>query len=131
METVVVTRHDALVEFLQEEGIITGEEKIMSHAEVEDIRGKRVIGVLPLSLAVEAAVVIEIPLNIPSELRGKELTVEQVREFSSSPNEYIVKHRAEEMEMLNELFDASVADGAAPACIAYTFMKHNPPPSYF
>jgi len=48
---------------------------VISHADVEAVRGKHVIGVLPLSLARHAASVteVEMPLLRPDQ-RGKELT---------------------------------------------------------
>lgn len=78
---VVVTRHPGLLEVLVEKGIATAETPVVSHAAVEDIRGKHVAGVLPLALAAECASVTEISLNIPAEMRGKELTAAQVRQF--------------------------------------------------
>ncbi len=80
-EAIVVTRHPALVEFLREQGIIGEDVKVLTHASPEDVRGRVVFGVLPLWLAAEAEAVVEISLDIPPELRGKELSLEQVREF--------------------------------------------------
>ena len=50
------------------------------HAAPEDVRGKHVYGVLPLALAAEASQVTEIALRLPAELRGVELSEEQVRQ---------------------------------------------------
>lgn len=90
METVVVTRHPALVEYLKEIGLITGDEPVISHATADQIRGKRVIGVLPMHLAAEAAEIVEVPLTVPPELRGQELDIEQVRQFAGEPRVYRV-----------------------------------------
>lgn len=70
METVVVTRHGALVDFLRERQIIGNNAKVIAHAAPDDIRGKRVVGVLPLRLACLAAEVVEVDLDIPAELRS-------------------------------------------------------------
>lgn len=91
MKKLVVTRHQGLVDYLKNEGIIKGDEKIVSHASPEDIRGNIVIGVLPLSLAVLAAEVWEVPLNLPAELRGVELSEAQVRQFAGNLVKYQVK----------------------------------------
>jgi len=89
---IIVTRHPALVEYLQEQGIVVqGECDQVSHATPEDVRGKHVIGVLPLRLAAEAATVTEIPLDIPPELRGTELSIEQLREYGDVPVTYRVE----------------------------------------
>lgn len=89
---VVVTRHPALVEYLREEGVIDETTEIIEHASPDDVRGRHVIGVLPhhLSASAEAASVTEVPLNLPPELRGQELTVEQVRQYAGEPSTYVV-----------------------------------------
>lgn len=86
----VITRHPALVQHLIEIGLISPDSAVIAHATAEDVRDKHVIGVLPLSLAAEAASVTEIPMNLPAELRGKELTIEQVRRFAGKPVRYCV-----------------------------------------
>jgi putative CRISPR-associated protein (TIGR02620 family) len=89
-DTVVVTRHSALVLYLREIGLVDDNTKVIEHASKAEIEGKRVIGNLPTHLAAHAASVVEIPLDIPRELRGKELSVEQVRTLAGGPAEYIV-----------------------------------------
>ena len=91
MKTVVVTRHPALVELLRERGLVTGEEPVVSHATPDQVRGRHVIGVLPLALAAEAASVTEIPLSLAPEDRGKELPVERLREVAGESRTYIVR----------------------------------------
>lgn len=91
MNTIIVTRHKALVEFLIETGMVTAETPVLSHVTSKDVLGKHVIGVLPLHLAALAATVTEIPLDIPAELRGQELDLEQVRRFAGSPAKYSVR----------------------------------------
>ena len=93
MKTIIVTRHPALVEYLREARIVEGKESIevLSHVDnPELIRGKHVFGVLPLHLAAFAASITEVPLSIPAEMRGKELTLEEVRQFAGQPVEYVV-----------------------------------------
>lgn len=89
--TVVVTRHKALVEFLIKRKIIGADTPIISHATEKDVLGKDVIGVLPLRLAALAASVTEVPMDIPAELRGQELSLEQVEAFSGEPVKYTVQ----------------------------------------
>lgn len=87
---VVVTRHAALVEYLTELGVVPAGTEVVTHATAEQVRGRHVFGVLPLHLAAEAASVTEVPLNVPAELRGVELTLEQVRQFAGPLVEYKV-----------------------------------------
>lgn len=87
---VVVTRHAALVEYLTELGVVPAGTEVVTHATVEQVRGRHVFGVLPLHLAAEAASVTEVTLHVPAELRGVELTLEQVRQFAGPLVEYKV-----------------------------------------
>lgn len=87
---VVVTRHSALVEYLTELGVVPTGAEVVTHATAEQVRGRHVFGVLPLHLAAEAASVTEVTLRVPAELRGVELTLEQVRQFAGPLVEYKV-----------------------------------------
>ena len=71
MDTVIVTRHSGLVEWLKRRGI---EGEVVSHADEDAVRGKRVYGVLPFRLAALADEFVEVSMNVPAEMRGKELT---------------------------------------------------------
>jgi putative CRISPR-associated protein (TIGR02620 family) len=73
---VIVTRHAGLVQFLNEMGI-TGE--VIGHATADNVRGKEVIGVLPLHLAALTESITSVDMELPPELRGVELSSEQVR----------------------------------------------------
>lgn len=80
---VVVTRHPGLVEHLRRTGVIGEDARVLTHvADPAEIRGRVVIGVLPLRLAAEAREVWEVPLDLPAALRGAELTAEQVAEHA-------------------------------------------------
>ena len=87
---VVVTRHPALVEYLTELGVVPAGTEVVTHATAEQVRGRHVFGVLPLPLAAEAASVTEVTLRVPAELRGVELTLEQVRQFAGPLTTYKV-----------------------------------------
>ena len=80
---IIVTRHPALVTILVDDGIAPAGTPVISHASPEDVGGKHVYGVLPLALAAEASKVTEIALRLPAELRGVELSEEQVRQHMS------------------------------------------------
>jgi len=87
---VVVTRHRALIEHLINIGLVDSGDTILEHATPEDVEGKDVIGVLPLSLAALANSVTEVPMNLPANLRGKELSLQEVEMFSGRPVKYVV-----------------------------------------
>jgi len=95
-ETVIVTRHPALVELLAERGI---NGRVLQHASAEDVQGKHVIGVLPLHLAALADRVTVPVLELRPEDRGRELSLKDVRERFRGLKTYVVK----EVDILLEL----------------------------
>ena len=88
---VVITRHPCLVDYLKETGMIGEDVQVLTHAGPDDVRGKNVCGVLPHSLSCLTASFTEVPLMLPAELRGVELTLQQIREYSKPPVTYIVR----------------------------------------
>ena len=78
-DTIIVTRHPGMVQYLLSIGLIEEGTPVLSHVSRKNqIKNKNVIGVLPLYLACQASSITEIPLpKLPVELRGKELTFEQ------------------------------------------------------
>lgn len=91
MNVIVVTRHPGLVTYLREHGLAPADCEVVEHATAELVRGKHVIGVLPLWLAAEAETVTEIPMSIPPEMRGVELSPEQTAEYAGEARCYRVK----------------------------------------
>lgn len=79
MKKVVVTRHQGLVELLQEMGLLEEGVEVVAHATEETVRGNHVFGVLPMRLAALAGKFTEVSLTLPPEFRGKELTLEEVK----------------------------------------------------
>jgi putative CRISPR-associated protein (TIGR02620 family) len=88
-DVIIVTRHAGLVIVLAEDYGIAG--PVLAHVTAADVRGKAVVGVLPLHLAAEAKSVTEVTLNLPPELRGQELTIEQVRQHMKGLRTYVVR----------------------------------------
>ncbi len=105
-ETVVITRHRSLVQYLIEIGLITADTVVFGHADAAAVRGKHVIGVLPHKLSALALAYTEVPLEFPQELRGAELTLEQVRMYARKPRTYIVKQLDIEYASLREKLSA-------------------------
>lgn len=88
----VITRHKALLVYLLDKDIIKdGEYKLIEHADYKDVEGQDVIGVLPLQLASYAKSLTEVPLKLTPEMRGKELTFEEVEKVAEKPVQYIVR----------------------------------------
>ena len=93
MKQLIVTRHNGLVEYLKKEKIVGDDVEVIAHATPEVVTNRHVIGVLPHSLSCLTASFTEVPLSLPPELRGKELTAEDVRKYAGKPVTYIVRRR--------------------------------------
>ena len=87
MTTIIITRHRGLVEYLAQQGI---EGTVVSHASEKDVTGRDVIGVLPLRLACLTQRFVEVSLTIPLELRGVEMTLEQIKSCKPVLQEYVI-----------------------------------------
>ena len=88
---IVVTRHPSLVNYLEEMGLTSKNVQVLTHAGPDDVKGKDVCGVLPHSLSCLTASFTEVPLSLPAELRGVELTLEEIRKYAAPPVTYIVR----------------------------------------
>jgi putative CRISPR-associated protein (TIGR02620 family) len=91
MKTIIVTRHPPLVEYLHETGLAPEDAEVLDHASPGEIEGAHVIGVLPLHLAALCDRVTVVPLDLPSELRGVELSLAQVRQYAGPARTYTVR----------------------------------------
>lgn len=129
-DTVVVTRHPALIKFLEKQGLVNEKTPVISHATADDIEGKHVIGVLPMRYAAMALTITEVPLNIPAELRGKELSLEQVEKFAGKPVKYsvrtekqVIKHAANTSDRVAANSDCWCGNDAARAIYKFNGME--------
>ena len=98
---IIITRHSSLIEYLKKHGIINDEDyKVIPHANEDDVAGKHVIGVLPIHLAALTESYTTVNMNIPPEMRGKELTLEDMEKYVTGIETYFVlnKHAAKELE---------------------------------
>jgi len=87
---IIVTRHPAMVALLVKRGLVDPSAPVLAHASAEEIRGKHVFGVLPHSLSCLTARFTEIPLRIPAEMRGKELSLADLEQFAGETVTYTV-----------------------------------------
>lgn len=86
---VLVTRHEALVEYFSNMGITF--DKVITHATVEDVTGNDVYGVLPLHLASLANTVTTVDMDLPAEMRGKELSLTDIETYFTGMSTYKVE----------------------------------------
>ena len=88
MSVLIVTRHAGLVAYLIAEGLVPADVEVVSHASPENVADKHVWGVLPHSLSCLTRSFTEIPLDLPAELRGVELSEDQVRKYAGEAVTY-------------------------------------------
>lgn len=89
--TIVVTKYPAMVAYLQEKGILTGDFQVFEHVKHHtEVQGRDVIGVIPNYLGCHARTVMEIPLILPPELRGTVLDLEQIRKYAKPAVTYVI-----------------------------------------
>ncbi|RUM64230.1 MAG: hypothetical protein DSZ04_02985 [Sulfurimonas sp.] len=98
----VVTRHQGLVDYLLAEGLIDDDTRVVTHASKRDVLHKHVIGVLPHSLSAMTKTFSEIPLDLPPEMRGKELSVADIRLYKGVLTTYCVY--IPDSDILNEFY---------------------------
>jgi putative CRISPR-associated protein (TIGR02620 family) len=77
--TLIATRHAELVDWIRREGLAVPRAPVNEHAQVDDVRGHVVVGIMPLRVAAAAELAINVDLELPRELVGRELTPEQMR----------------------------------------------------
>ena len=86
---VLVTRHEALVEYFSNMGITF--DKVITHATAEDVTGNDVYGVLPLHLASLANTVTTVDMDLLAEMRGKELSLTDIETYFTGMSTYKVE----------------------------------------
>lgn len=88
--TVVVTKHDALLDYLIEQGIVPAGTQRRDYVKPRDVAGKHVVGHIPYHLAQYARCVTSIIISIPSQRRGLRLTLDEIREYAQEPQTFRV-----------------------------------------
>ena len=86
---VLVTRHEALVEYFSNMGITF--DKVITHATAEEVTRNDVYGVLPLHLASLANTVTTVDMDLPAEMRGKELSLTDIETYFTGMSTYKVE----------------------------------------
>jgi CRISPR-associated protein Csx16 len=89
--TYFVTRHAGARDWAAQEGFCV--DRVVQHLDVENVeRDDRVIGSLPVNLAARVCErggrYLHLALEVPAELRGKELTAEDMRQLGARVEEY-------------------------------------------
>lgn len=91
MSTLIITRHAALVQYLVAKGYVPADATVVSHASPEVVTGQDVWGVLPHSLSCLCNTFTEVPLDLPVNKRGVELSLEDMYQYAGEPVTYTVR----------------------------------------
>lgn len=103
MQTIIVSRHLAVKDWIAKHHPEFKNVKVLAHAKPEDIKGTIVIGVLPVNLAALCGEYWALDMNIPEEFRGKELFVEDMEKFGCAISRYRIYNNTQYMEHLKHL----------------------------
>ncbi|MDQ6951770.1 MAG: CRISPR-associated protein Csx16 [Mariprofundales bacterium] len=93
-QTLFVSRHPGMVEWARQQGVVVDERIThLSAVRLAALRpGDRVIGTLPVHLAAKVCQrgghYLHLSLDLPSDLRGKELTAADMRHCNARLEEY-------------------------------------------
>lgn len=87
---IIVTKYNALVDYIHEIGLASTECEATEYVNSSDTRNKHIIGIVPLRTASRAKTITYIPLRIPKDRRGEELHIEEIRELAGKPIRYTI-----------------------------------------
>lgn len=93
MTVFFITRHPGARQWAEEEGFAV--DRSVEHLDVREIRaGDKVLGTLPANLAAEVCArggrYFHLSLELPPDMRGRELTAADMRRFGATLAEYRV-----------------------------------------
>ena len=80
-----------LKQYSIEIGLIDKDTECFSGVQISTLKGKDVVGILPLHLACYANTFTVIPLNTKRNMDLDELTIEDVRELATAPKTYKIR----------------------------------------
>jgi len=117
---VIVSRHGATIRWLQRK--FGTKIPVLPHVGPEDVEGKLVIGNLPLHLASHAREVWEVVINIPPELRGKDLMEDEFLGLNPQLRRFVVREvkRTEKCGVCGREYDplnVHFEDGTCQYCL--------------
>lgn len=104
MKAIIITRHQALVAYLIQKGYVSEDSEVIEHATPQNVQGKHVWGVLPHSLSCLTKSFTEVPMHLPANKRGVELTLEDMYEYAGVPQTYVVNTADIQAHLLESCF---------------------------
>lgn len=128
MDMVIVSRHEAAVEWIHKTLDIPADTPVISgNATPDDVRGKIVIGNIPMALAAITSTVWAVEFDGPPP-RGSEYTVEQMKRAGARIVPYMVFSAPAWADEAEALWVAGLSDGLAPALQGRQWRRCHQPP---
>ena len=98
MTTYFISRHPGAVDWAESEGFHVDQQ--LAHFDVTIVNeGDKVLGTLPINLVAQVnergGDYYHLALDLPSELRGKEITAEDMRQYGARLEHYTAKRLSE------------------------------------
>ncbi len=90
-EQILVSKHPNLADYLIMHNVVNKDIERKDHVRPEDIHGKHVIGVLPLSMACHAALYTEIPLRIDHDKRNQVMSIDEIGYCIQKPRTFRIE----------------------------------------
>ena len=90
-KTIFVARHEGLQQYCREIGLIQEDTPCYQAVTVALIRGKDVIGILPLKLACLTNTYTLIPLGLKRNFNVNELSLEDIRQYAMPHKTYKIR----------------------------------------
>ncbi len=94
MNSIIVSRHPAAIQFIRETANLPDDVPVLAQASTKDVEGKIVYGNLPLDLAASAAEVHAV-LFSGTPPRGAEYGLEEMRASGAHLQTFIIKRKEE------------------------------------
>jgi len=90
METKIVTRHAGAMEWIAKHHLEFGDAEVIAHADVGDLKGRRIIGMLPIHMAAMCKEYWHLEMTVPADRRGTEISCEDMENFGCKISQFLV-----------------------------------------
>ena len=94
-KTIIISRHKGAINWLKKYHSEFNNVEYFTHVNKKDIKGNIVIGTLPINLAIFSKEYWHLSMDIPIEMRGKELSIKDMEEFNCKIEGFIIKRYCE------------------------------------
>ena len=91
MQTKIVTRHKGAVEWLRKYHPEFKDAELCPHVKASELVGYRIVGVLPIPLAIMSSEYWHLNMYVPKSKRGEELSCEEMEKYGCQITQYRIE----------------------------------------